>query len=678
VTLPAEQSRIPAVLWISLRAHWALGLFLLAFLTEISRPAIAIAAASFLAGAAMDRAGSARRGWGRTAPFLLAAGTAAAAADFSLGSGSLLSSVSLLVLGVQSVMFLLPKTHRNGWQLCAISFLEFLAAAATTTEIQFAMFLFLFLGLSAGAMRALQAEEATEEWGIVIPDGRTGRTVAMLFLSAVTGFCLTAVMFATTPRIGIERFFRRTGIRENITGFSDVISLRDVTSVKIDRRVVARIEFSGLLPGESPLGLYLRGATYTRIDGARWRRGRSPFERVQNAGFHYMMSARQTVPLASAEIFMEPIDSSVLFMYAGTVAVEGALGEVRTDGMGNYRLSTGKSAVRYQVHFPPGGSPAENRSVVPDGAYLALSPGSEEIRELAETVTAGGRSDAERAELARQFFLSGFRYTLTGAASSVREFLFEKRAGFCEHFAAGLTLLLRAAKIPARVATGYLGGEWSDIGKYLIVRQSDAHAWTEAWIGGRWVTLDATPLLGENSPFFSRMGRIDIYLDWAKQRWNKYVVNYSLQMQSRAVFRGWFALRRSAVGIRKTIGNPLGKGFRAAAAIALIAVALLLGWRKGGGFPIRFRQNAKPGDPPLPRPVARLIRRLSSAGYRRSPGTPLEEMVLKAVGRKPAFLPDAARFLSLYHRDRFGHSPLSFGESAEACRLAKKLTQGLF
>jgi hypothetical protein len=677
--MPTEgRVRIPNLLWFSLRAHWASGLLPLAFLTEISRTAIAFAAAAFVAGAVLDWTGSSRRGWHRAAFFLLATGVAAAVADLFFGSGDFLASVSLLVLGVQSVKFLLPKTSRDGWQLCAISFLEFLAAAATTTEIQFAAFLFLFLGLSAGAMWALQAEEAVEEGGVAAPRTRARFTVLMLLLSAVTGVCLTAVTFAVTPRIGIEQFLRRSGSRGGITGFSDAISLRDVTSIKVDRRIVARIEFPELAPGVSPPELHLRGATYTRFDGTKWRRGRSPHERVQNAGLYYPLSARKAAPLSSAEIFMEPIGYSVLFVYAGTVSVEGALGEIRTDGRGNYRLSAGKSAVRYQVHFVPGGSPPRTRSLGPDGAYLALPPGSDDIRELAMQVTSSGESDAERAELARQFFLSRFRYTLTDVASSVEEFLFRKRAGFCEHYAAGLTLLLRAAGIPARVATGYLGGEWSDVGKYLIVRQSDAHAWTEGWIGGRWVTLDATPPLGEDSPFFARMGRIGIYLDWAKQRWNKYVVNYSLQMQAKAVSGGWFALRRSAIGIRRAMWRPGGQVVRVAAAFVLAVAALLLAWRMRRRRTSPFPRGIRKEDLPLPRPYARLLRSLSAGGHRRSSGTPLEDMLAEAAGKIPSLLPDAARFLSLYHRDRFGPGPLSSGESAEAGRLADLLRRSLF
>ena len=669
---------MPGSLWISLRAHWAFGLIPLAFLTEISRPALAFAAMAFFAGTALDWTGSPRRGWQRAASPLLAAVAVAAAADLAFGSGDLLASVSLLILGVQSVKFLLPKTHRDGWQLCAISFLEFLAAAATTTEIQFAAFLFLYLGLSAGAMWALQAEESAVTGGTAVPRVRPGFAVPLLLLAAVAGFGITAVLFAVTPRIGIGQFLHRQGSRVGITGFSDAISLRDVTSVKVDRRVVARIEFPELAPGISPSGLYLRGATYPRFDGTRWSRAESAFGKVPKAGGDYFLSPQASAPLSTAEIFLEPMGHSALFVYAGAVSVEGVLGEIRTDGRGNYLLPAGHPAIRYRVHFLPAESPRGERPPDPDGPYLALPPGSDEIRELARQVTSRAASDAERAEFARRFFLSGFRYTLTDVATSVEEFLFRKRAGYCEHYAAGMTLLLRAAGVPARVAAGYLGGEWNDVGKYLIVRQSDAHAWTEAWIGGRWVTLDATPALGEDSPFFARTGPIGMYLDWARQRWNKYVVNYSLQMQAEAVSGGWFSLRRAGRQIRRAIGNPIGSIARAGAGLGLAAAALLFAWRMRGKRASLSPRGTEEGNPPLPRSYARLVRRLSSAGRRRSPGTSLEEMLLSAACSTPDLLPDASRFLFLYHRDRFGSRPLSAGEAAEAGRLADMLRKGLF
>ena len=76
---------------------------------------------------------------------------------------------------------------------------------------------------------------------------------------------------------------------------------------------------------------------------------------------------------------------------------------------------------------------------------------------------------------------------------SVDDFLFNTRRGFCEHFASAFTMLARAAGIPARVVTGYQGGEYNPMGGYLLIRQSDAHAWSEVWLEGRgWVRVDPT------------------------------------------------------------------------------------------------------------------------------------------------------------------------------------------
>src|SRR6185503_14435094 len=89
-------------------------------------------------------------------------------------------------------------------------------------------------------------------------------------------------------------------------------------------------------------------------------------------------------------------------------------------------------------------------------------------------------SDAEFvAEVLAMFRERGFEYTLTPPLldyDSVDDFLFNTRKGFCGHYASAFVTLMRAAGVPARVVTGYLGGEWNPIGDFYIVRQSDAHA----------------------------------------------------------------------------------------------------------------------------------------------------------------------------------------------------------
>ncbi len=97
------------------------------------------------------------------------------------------------------------------------------------------------------------------------------------------------------------------------------------------------------------------------------------------------------------------------------------------------------------------------------------------------------------------FKKQGFVYTLKPpviTGDMVDEFLFNTRQGFCEYYASAFTIMMRAAGIPARVVTGYQGGEVNPLGNYLIVRQHDAHAWTEVWLENRgWVRIDPTSIV---------------------------------------------------------------------------------------------------------------------------------------------------------------------------------------
>ncbi len=680
---PARTTDSPGdFLWWVLRAQWACGLLLLAVLTEVSRAALFASGTAYVAGAVLDRAGTARKGLRRLTLPLVALAVAGAGADLFLGSCDLLFAVSVLVLGIQAIKFLLPKNARDGWQLCAISFLEFLAAAATTAEIQFAAFTLLYIGLCAGAMWALQIAQREEERDGTgsSPTARPRFAAKLLLFTTVGGFLLTAILFAVTPRIGIGQILRRLGRGEGLTGFSDTISLRDVTGVKADRRIVARVEFTELPPGTSPLLLYLRGAVYSRFDGTTWKWPGGDRRRIPRSGFYYVVASPPPgTRLSTAEITLESMENAALFVYENPFLFEGSLGEIWTGEGGGFSLSQpGHAALRYRLQF----SPKEQRSSRPGPTkgsdYLELPPGGEDLRGFAARVTAEGRTDAERAELMLRHFRTGYRYTIVDPASSLREFLFAKRAGFCEHYATALALLLRAAGIPARVAAGYLGGEWSDVGNYLIVRQSDAHAWTEAWIDGRWVTLDATPPLGELSPFFAKTGKVGFYIDWARQRWNKYVVNYSLKMQAEGVMEGWAALRRARAVMSRGFapGGDLRRraGFLAAALLPPFLLAAFL-WRVLGGRqspngPVAMRGR---GDARAPRPYAHLLRRLAACGYRSSPGTTFEEMLHRASRRKPDLSAAASRFLALYHRDRFSAFPLPPAEFREAARLAGRL-----
>jgi hypothetical protein len=153
------------------------------------------------------------------------------------------------------------------------------------------------------------------------------------------------------------------------------------------------------------------------------------------------------------------------------------------------------------------------------------------------------------------FRTQGFFYTLEPpplGEHAVDEFLFTTRAGFCEHYASAFAVLMRAAGIPTRIVTGYQGGEINELGDYFIVRQADAHAWTEIWTNDRgWVRIDPTSAVSparvdagisaavprsESLPLLVR-GDIELLrqmrhtLDYVANAWNQWVLGYTPDRQ---------------------------------------------------------------------------------------------------------------------------------------------------
>ncbi|MBI5904826.1 MAG: DUF4129 domain-containing protein, partial [Deltaproteobacteria bacterium] len=154
-------------------------------------------------------------------------------------------------------------------------------------------------------------------------------------------------------------------------------------------------------------------------------------------------------------------------------------------------------------------------------------------------------------------------------------------------------------------------------------------------------------------------------------------VNYSLGMQAQAVSGGWSAARKAGRMFRFGGGAEWTPGARHAAAAAGLAAAALFLLRSA----LRRRRTMGDGAPGrrarLPAPYARLAARLERAGFRPSPGAPMEEMVGAAVASRPELAENAARFLPLYHRDRFGPVPLAPPLREEAFRRAESLRRGL-
>jgi transglutaminase-like putative cysteine protease len=273
----------------------------------------------------------------------------------------------------------------------------------------------------------------------------------------------------------------------------------------------------------------------------------------------------------------------------------------------------------------------------------------------------------------------GFVYSLEPerlGTDQIDDFLFDTRTGFCGHYASAFVVLMRAAGVPARVVTGYLGAERNSFGGYFVVRQSDAHAWAEVWLEGRgWTRIDPTAVV---EPERLRLGLPDLLPDamsaptrllraspWLRhlmERWdvaaawwdNRVVkFDYSLQLD---------VLER--LGVRDADARKLGWAF----VLALLGWLAIIAWHSG--LAVR-----PPRPDPLGRAYLRLCRKLARTGLARAPheGPLAYSGALRAA--HPALPESAHSLLARYAQLRYGVSSAAAGahEVNEFTRSVRRL-----
>jgi transglutaminase-like putative cysteine protease len=162
-----------------------------------------------------------------------------------------------------------------------------------------------------------------------------------------------------------------------------------------------------------------------------------------------------------------------------------------------WSVQTIRKARRYEVVSSPAAAAKELTPAERQEALQLPASISPAVRELAQSWTSQNPDPRAIVNNALQFFRTqGFHYSLLPGEyrkDDLEQFLFHRRVGFCEHYAASFATLMRLAGIPARVVVGYLGGEYNDLGGFFLVRQADTHAWCEVWFPGNgWRRVDPT------------------------------------------------------------------------------------------------------------------------------------------------------------------------------------------
>ncbi len=295
---------------------------------------------------------------------------------------------------------------------------------------------------------------------------------------------LMLVLFLFFPRIP-GPFWALPGEERGTSGLSEEMNPGDISELTLSDDVAFRARFQGRAP--PPSQRYWRGPVLHDFDGNIWRAARTfavggPVE-YSGAKFDYTL-------------MMEPSGRNWVFALDMAQSWQG-----RLYWAFDYQLRTSAPIDR------PTTLQLSSRTSYAAGTHLSQtlrqldtrlpSERNPRTRELAQRMRGAAASERDYiAAILRTFREQEFVYTLTPPKldpDAVDDFLFNTRSGFCAHYASAFTMMMRAAGIPARVVTGYQGGEYNRLGEYWIVRQADAHAWSEVWLAGRgWVRVDPT------------------------------------------------------------------------------------------------------------------------------------------------------------------------------------------
>lgn len=341
------------------------------------------------------------------------------------------------------------------------------------------------------------------------------------------------------------------------TGLSEEMSPGDISSLSQSDAVAFRVNFASNAP--PPSQRYWRALVLHRFNGRTWS-GSDP---------SIDLRAREEIQVSGEpvayEVTMEP--SQQQWVFALDIPFQWSLERTFMGPQQQLmRVQPIDRRVAYDVVSYLDYRTNVNLTRMARSWYLRL-PDSHNLRsiELAKAMRSAATSDADYvSDVLEMFRREEFFYTLQPAllgSNPVDRFLFETREGFCEHYASAFAVLMRAAGIPSRVVLGYQGGEMNPMGDYMIVRQSDAHAWNEVWLEGRgWVRTDPTAAVaperieaGMSAARFGDAGarwgltaptrwlyNLGLTWDALNAQWNGWVLGYGPDNQDR--FMRWLGM----------------------------------------------------------------------------------------------------------------------------------------
>ncbi len=545
-------------------------------------------------------------------------------------------AVLVLLLGLKLLETRAARDIRAGVLLCL-----FLLLALFFEDQSIALAGLVMAGtlLALGALVALADPEGGEREHL--------RTAATLLAQ---GLPFMLVLFVLFPRIQGPLWGLPADAFSARTGLSDTMRPGSISALGQSGEIALRAAFAG--PPPPPAQRYWRGPVLSRFDGREWHaepitESASPDYTPEGERIDYLLT-------------IEPHQRRWLLALEHPATAPPPIRY--TSDLRALTAEPLRARARFALSAYPQATVGMNESPAVLAAATALPADSNpRSRELAAELAAGARDHAEILErvVARLRALR-LGYTLRPPVlghHSADEFLFDTRRGFCEHFASSFAVLMRAAGVPTRIVTGYQGGEINPIDGHLVVRQSDAHAWTEVWLHGRgWLRVDPTALAaperidGGLAAALADAGELTLMLraDMAWLRdlrhrweavanlWNQQVLGYNPERQRELLARIGLGAGRLA----QTLGVLAG------------AAALLF----AGLYAWSLRRPRKRDA--LARTWERFCMKMADCGLPRPPWQGPQDYAEALAARFPEHAMELRRICALYARLRYGpHAP---------------------
>jgi transglutaminase-like putative cysteine protease len=402
---------------------------------------------------------------------------------FSISSGILNGMTNLLLLGTAMKLLALNKPSEVK-HLCLTMYFTIASAYIFKQGIGFTAFVMTIFAINSYTLLMIHSPALTTNSRL---------RYAMRFL--LTSLPLTLFLFALAPRLG--PLWKMPSAKGSTVGLSESISPGDFSSLAQSSDLAFRVSFDGDIPKNSDL--YWRTMVHERFDGKKWTIHQLRKAPQNISGTRRAQASNQSSDLISYQVITEPTYQNWIYALDTPTSHSNNL---------NYhfdRRLTSKLPITQKFQY-------EVTSVLnhqdQQGIFQLERPinlqqpknRNEKSQAFARDLRRRSSSDIDYINKVMSYFIDHpFIYTLEPPLlpiDPVDNFLFDTRAGFCSHYASAFAVLMRAAGIPARVVSGYQGGERADDDDFLSVYQYEAHAWNEVWLDGRgWVRMDPTSVV---------------------------------------------------------------------------------------------------------------------------------------------------------------------------------------